>query len=427
MSIISYELDGKSYSYEDTEFKLDTKYNRLRYIGRKVRPTQPTGYTSYHSMFYNFKRDVQVKLDRWDMSTIEDLSYMFCHCIYSPIGLDNWDVSNVKTTAFMFANCDSLYSINIELWDTSNIIDMSYMFYNCTNLNEILGKDNINISKLLYYNKMFYKVKTTYPKWYSTSLYTYNNNRYYDQYSRKSTSYDTKYYYNETNEVLYITGRLLKDNKILKTDGGYKGLNEIVRDIILEQKNIFTVEYNTNLAEKLILYFINNKIIISNDNKKEIRVKWDYFTPKYKCLLYDIVNISITKKELVDAYNTNPEVILYGGARQFFDIINISKPVVNDNYVMIDILMRSEYTNVKVRDYYINNKNDIINMIKDHYNSCRESSKSKKNNKLIPLNYYKIGNITALQGCLRITLELKAPLIEIEKEMQMEEEIQNTN
>ena len=70
----------------------------------------------------------------WDVSKVEDMSYMFTNdgslnACYENFSLNTWDVSSVKNMSYMFAgNCSTP---KIESWDISSVEDMSYMFKNC--------------------------------------------------------------------------------------------------------------------------------------------------------------------------------------------------------------------------------------------------------------------------------------------------------
>ena len=52
---------------------------------------------------------------------------MFANCILFNQPLNNWDVSNVNNMSWMFSDCHD-FNQPLESWDVSNVSDMSYMF-----------------------------------------------------------------------------------------------------------------------------------------------------------------------------------------------------------------------------------------------------------------------------------------------------------
>ena len=63
------------------------------------------------------------------------------------IDLTDIDVSELDDISYIF------YRLNIEVvdisgWDTSNVIDMTYMFSLCKKLKQIIGIENLDVSKL---------------------------------------------------------------------------------------------------------------------------------------------------------------------------------------------------------------------------------------------------------------------------------------
>ncbi|TEY04119.1 BspA family leucine-rich repeat surface protein [Campylobacter sp. US12a] len=100
---------------------------------------------------YSTRKDFS-GIEKWDVSSVEDMSHMFYGCIYFNQSLGDWDVSNVKDMACMFKGC-STFNQDISSWDTSNVKDMSHMFYGCHSFNQDLS--SWNISKVEYTYNMF--------------------------------------------------------------------------------------------------------------------------------------------------------------------------------------------------------------------------------------------------------------------------------
>jgi surface protein len=66
-------------------------------------------------------------LNSWDVSQVNDTSYMFAICPTFNQNIGSWDVSSVTNMQSMFYNC-SLFNQDITNWNVSNVDDVSYMF-----------------------------------------------------------------------------------------------------------------------------------------------------------------------------------------------------------------------------------------------------------------------------------------------------------
>ena len=76
-------------------------------------------------------------ISKWNTFNVKDMSYMFHNCWYltSLPNISNWMEKKyyehkVKTMSHMFHNCFSLLSFPKLNWDISNVQDMSFMFHN---------------------------------------------------------------------------------------------------------------------------------------------------------------------------------------------------------------------------------------------------------------------------------------------------------
>ena len=57
---------------------------------------------------------------------------MFYDCqSLETLDLSGWNVSNVNDMSYMFKNCKNLKYLDLSGWDTSNVMDVSGMFYHC--------------------------------------------------------------------------------------------------------------------------------------------------------------------------------------------------------------------------------------------------------------------------------------------------------
>ena len=85
-------------------------------------------------VFYNGLKIKNIKIDKWDVSNVTDMSYMFYYCENFNGNLSDWDVSNVTNMAWMFYNCRKFNGKGLENWNVSNVTDMDYMFDSCWSL-----------------------------------------------------------------------------------------------------------------------------------------------------------------------------------------------------------------------------------------------------------------------------------------------------
>ena len=72
------------------------------------------------------------------------------------IDLTDIDISELKNLSRIFGRLNNLEVVDISGWDTSNVTNMAYMFSRCKNLKNIIGIENLDVSKLKIANSMFY-------------------------------------------------------------------------------------------------------------------------------------------------------------------------------------------------------------------------------------------------------------------------------
>lgn len=81
----------------------------------------------------SYRRDFS-GIESWDVSNVEDMSYMFCDSSFNQ-PLDLWDVGKVESMERMFM--ESAFNHPINSWNVSNVKNMSCMFY-CSSFNQPL-------------------------------------------------------------------------------------------------------------------------------------------------------------------------------------------------------------------------------------------------------------------------------------------------
>jgi surface protein len=80
-------------------------------------------------------------LSNWDMSHATNLSYMFRRCRHFNSDVSRWDVSNATNFSFMFYFC-AVFNSDVSEWNTASATDMSDMFYDCATFNSDVSRWN---------------------------------------------------------------------------------------------------------------------------------------------------------------------------------------------------------------------------------------------------------------------------------------------
>lgn len=109
--------------------------------------------TDMSYLFQKSERKDFEGIEEWDVSNVEDMSYMFAYMSYDSFesrskakfnhNLNNWNVSKVKHMSFMFYYCQD-FNQPLDKWDVSNVQDMFRMFDNCKKFNQPLNSWNVS-------------------------------------------------------------------------------------------------------------------------------------------------------------------------------------------------------------------------------------------------------------------------------------------
>ena len=109
--------------------------------------------TDMSELFYKSSRKDFEGIEDWDVSNVEDMSYMFAYMSYDSFesrskakfnhNLNKWNVSKVKHMSFMFYYCQD-FNQPLDKWDVSNVEDMFRMFDNCKKFNQPLNSWNVS-------------------------------------------------------------------------------------------------------------------------------------------------------------------------------------------------------------------------------------------------------------------------------------------
>ncbi|WP_353146631.1 BspA family leucine-rich repeat surface protein [Chryseobacterium sp.] len=99
-------------------------------------------------MSFQFADHFNPPIGSWDMSSAEDISYMFMKRKAFNQNLNSWNTSNVVTMAYTFAEC-TLFNQPLDNWNTSKVKSMAYMFHFIPNFNQPLNTwDTSNVTDM---------------------------------------------------------------------------------------------------------------------------------------------------------------------------------------------------------------------------------------------------------------------------------------
>jgi surface protein len=90
-------------------------------------------------LLVNFNED----LSDWDMSSATNLRYMFRRCRRFNSDVSRWNVANVTNFSHMFSCCGAFKS-DVSRWNTVGATDMSFMFRYCHHFNSDVSQWDVS-------------------------------------------------------------------------------------------------------------------------------------------------------------------------------------------------------------------------------------------------------------------------------------------
>ncbi len=87
-----------------------------------------------------------------NLSSVTDMSFMFCNASLFNQAIGNWNVSNVTNMSYMFNNdMSSIFNQPIGNWNVSNVTNMSSMFSGAVDFNQPISNWNVgNVTNMSY-------------------------------------------------------------------------------------------------------------------------------------------------------------------------------------------------------------------------------------------------------------------------------------
>ena len=68
-------------------------------------------------------------IEKWDVSNVKNMDYMFSGAKHFNHNINDWNVSKVGSMSSMFSGCKK-FNQPLDKWDTSSVVSMGYMFNN---------------------------------------------------------------------------------------------------------------------------------------------------------------------------------------------------------------------------------------------------------------------------------------------------------
>ena len=109
-------------------------------------------------IFYGSNMEV-VDISGWDTSNVTTMENMFCFCdkLKNIIGIENLDVSKLESANSMFYCCKNLVELDLTNWNPISLENAYEMFSSCSNLKIIKNIENWQLPNIKSVRQMFYK------------------------------------------------------------------------------------------------------------------------------------------------------------------------------------------------------------------------------------------------------------------------------
>ena len=105
--------------------------------------------TNMARMFRNCSALTTADLRGLDTGAVTDMSYLFYKCTgLQSVNAAGLKTGNVTTMKGMFYECLTVKSLNLTGWDTSNVTTTKFMFIRCRAMEELIGSGGLNFSSV---------------------------------------------------------------------------------------------------------------------------------------------------------------------------------------------------------------------------------------------------------------------------------------
>ena len=107
-------------------------------------------------IFYGLNMEV-VDISGWNTSNVITMENMFSFCdkLKNIIGIENLDVSKLEDATSMFYGCENLVELDLTNWNPVSLQNAQQMFFNCSNLKIIKNIENWQLPNIKCVRYMF--------------------------------------------------------------------------------------------------------------------------------------------------------------------------------------------------------------------------------------------------------------------------------
>lgn len=100
---------------------------------------------------------IEVNITGWELYDIHSISGLFLDCINleNVIGLETLDISKIKRLSAIFGRCSKLKSVDLSNWDVSNSERFANLFNGCNELTDVGDLSNWDLKEALTIRGMF--------------------------------------------------------------------------------------------------------------------------------------------------------------------------------------------------------------------------------------------------------------------------------
>ena len=174
--------------------------------------------TNISYMFYGCGKMTDLDLSGWDVSKVTTMNHTFCDCSnMKNYNFSGWNTKSLEVMNGAFNGNDSLVTIDLSDFDTQNVNDFGQLFDGCKSLENIIGLNNWDTSKAIY----FYEFLT------STKVREIDLS----SFSASQVQYTKRMFYNNKElTTIYVSDKWNLDISTLDTtssDAAYSGMTNM--------------------------------------------------------------------------------------------------------------------------------------------------------------------------------------------------------